>query len=88
MVGSKVGKTPISAALSVIVNAHLDDEQQLLRVRNYEKSRGGTVIKSLTHRGSMEEVLVLESKEVQLMFHRLPRNDGLSHVLFPDLRQS
>ena len=88
MVGSKVGHPPISAVLSVIGNAHLDDEQQLLCVQNYGKSRGGTVIQSLTHRGSMEEVLVLESKEVQLMFHRLPRNDDLSHVLFPDLRQS
>ena len=88
MVGSKVGKTPISAALSVIVNAHLDDEQQLFRVRNYEKSRGGTVIKSLTHRGSMEEVLVLELKAVQLLFDQRPRNGDLSHVLFPDRHQS
>ena len=88
MVGSKVGHPPISAVLSVIGNAHLDDEQQLLCVQNYENSRAGTVIQSLTHRGSMEEVLVLESKEVQLVFHRRPRNDDLSHVLFPDLRQS
>ena len=88
MVGSKVDHSPISAVLSVIVNAHLDDEQQLLCVQNYENSRAGTVIQSLTHRGSMEEVLVFESKAVQLVFHRRPRNDDLSHVLFPDLRQS
>ena len=61
---------------------------QVLFVQNFDKSRDGNAIKSLMNGGSMEEVLALESKEVQLVLDRRPKIDGLFYFLFPDHPQS
>ena len=88
MLGFKAGKSPISAGLSVILNVHIDHEYQVLRAQNCEKGWGGTVIKSLPRRDSMEGVLVLELIEVRLVFDQRPRSGDPFHVLFPDHHQS
>ncbi len=48
-------------------------------------SNGMTLLK---HKDSMEEVLSLESKEVQQVFLLPPKTDVLACCLFPDHRQS
>ncbi len=82
------GNPLICAGSSVILTAHLERVYQVLRVQNCEKDRGEIVSKSLPYMDSMEEVLVLELKAVQLVFDQRPRNGDLSHVLFPDRHQS